>query len=118
MKNEPCSGWVEYWAELTMLAPWSTRKLPIAATIPGPSGHEISSRAVCVAPCPAPDEAWVEDIAAQHTRVHQFVQYAVATSPVEAERELLGRRRHRLFGIRGRTTAPRPPPMTGDLRGG
>ena len=45
MKNEPCAGCVEYWAEVTMLASWSTRKLPTAATIPGPSGHEISRRA-------------------------------------------------------------------------
>ncbi len=50
MKNVPCSGWVEYWSELTMFAPCSNRKRDTAATIPGPSGQEINRRAVWSAP--------------------------------------------------------------------
>jgi hypothetical protein len=46
MKNVPCSGWVEYRSEVPMLAPRSNRKLDTAATIPGPSGKEMSRRAV------------------------------------------------------------------------
>ena len=52
MKKQPCSGCVEYWSELTMLASCSNRKRETAATIPGPSGQEISRRAVWSAPRP------------------------------------------------------------------
>src|SRR5689334_18511439 len=43
-KNAPPWGSVEYWSERTMLAPDSNRKRDTALTIPGLSGHEISSR--------------------------------------------------------------------------
>ena len=49
MKKLPFSGCVEYWSELTMFAPCSNRKRETAATIPGPSGQEINSRAVSLA---------------------------------------------------------------------
>jgi hypothetical protein len=52
MKKLPFWGSVEYWSELTMLAPCSNRKRETAATIPGPSGQEMSSRAVWSAPWP------------------------------------------------------------------
>jgi hypothetical protein len=45
-KNVPPSGSVEYWAERTMFAPALNTKRETAATIPGPSGHEITSRSV------------------------------------------------------------------------
>jgi hypothetical protein len=45
MKNKGSSGSVECWAESTMFAPRSKRKVETAATIPGRSGHAISRRA-------------------------------------------------------------------------
>ena len=43
-KNEPPSGSVEYWSDSMMFAPCSKRKRETAATIPGRSGHDTSSR--------------------------------------------------------------------------
>jgi hypothetical protein len=40
-----------------MFAPRSNRNWETAATIPGPSGQTINSRAVCAAPCAEPAEA-------------------------------------------------------------
>lgn len=45
-KNVPPSGSLEYWPELTMFAPASARKLDTAATIPGRSGQETTSRVI------------------------------------------------------------------------
>src|SRR4051812_4203461 len=48
MKNDPPSGSVVCWWELMMLAPASCRKCETAATMPGRSAHEISSRVVAI----------------------------------------------------------------------
>ena len=49
MKKRPPSGSVECCWELMMFAPWRCRKPETAATIPGWSGQEMSSRAVTTA---------------------------------------------------------------------
>ena len=50
MKKVPPAGSVECWSASRMFAPCSNRKRETAATMPGRSGQEISSRATCGGP--------------------------------------------------------------------
>src|SRR4051812_32367198 len=54
MKNAPPSGSVEYWSDWKMFAPWRSRKLGTAATMPGRSAQDSSRRALAGGPVGGP----------------------------------------------------------------